>query len=156
MQRVLLLCCFQIFDSFLDVSLPLRGSLNLRKDCIWCHWLRSLQFLHKAELIITVFLGLGRDVRGGCTRLEPLVAGCLFWRHALLWIPFEAFADEIDERGVVAAECLRDGLRARFPLASFGVGYAPWNASRIEKQPPPGGSIDEIIWWNAQNFHDTR
>lgn len=158
MLRVLLLCCFQIccFYSFFDVPLPLGGSLYLRKDCIWCHWLRSLQFLHKAELIITVFLGFGRDVGGGCTRLEPLVAGSLFRCHALLWIPFEAFADEIDERGIVAAECLRNGLRARFPLASFGIGYAPWNASRIEKQPPPGGSIDEIIWRNAQNFHDTR
>lgn len=88
MQRVLLLCCLEIFDSVLNVALPVVGSLNLRKDCIWCHWLRSLQFLHEAELIITVFLGLGRDVRGGRTRLEPLVAGCLLRRHTLLGIPF--------------------------------------------------------------------
>lgn len=60
-QRVLLLCCFEIFDAVLDVALPLGGSFNLRKDGVWCHRLRSLQLLHEAELGVraAVLLGLG-------------------------------------------------------------------------------------------------
>lgn len=157
-QRVLLLCCFEIFDAVLDVALPLGGSFNLRKDGVWCHRLRSLQLLHEAELGVraAVLLGLGRDVRGRGARLEPLVAGGLLRGHALLRVPLETSANEIDEHGVVAAQGLGQCFRGRFPLAALRVGDAPGSAPGIEKQPPPGGSIDEIIRWNAQNFHDTR
>lgn len=158
---------FEIFDAVLDVALPLGGRFNLRQDRVRRHRLRSLaELLHEAKLLLTVtwaidgavavFLRLGRNVRGRGARLEPLVPGGLLWGHAPFGVPLKTPGDKVNEDGIVAPECLGQRFGGRFSLAALGIGDAPWSASGIEKQPPPGGSIDEIIRWNAQNFHNTR
>lgn len=96
-QGVLLLGgrLFEIFDTVLDVALPLGGRFNLRQDRVRRHRLRSLaELLHEAQLLllaitrgVAVFLRLGRDVRGRGARLEPLVPGGLLRGHALFGVP---------------------------------------------------------------------
>jgi len=79
---------------------------------------------------------------------------CVLGLDTTFGIPHKTLGDEVDEKVIVAAENLGEGLCSWPSPASLRVYHGSRGTSGVEEESLAGTSVDEVLVWETQNFHD--